>query len=748
MNVIGDLVYRITGDSSALRSELAKTNASVKESGTGLGKLGSIIGKVFAVAGITYAAKKIFDFGKTVVAAGGESQKTLAQLNQTLESTNYAAGMTSKELQDLAQSLSETTAYEDDAILKSEALLLTFTRIGKEVFPDAQRAILDVASAMGGDLQGATIQVGKALNNPIQGIAALTRVGIQFTEQQKQQIKTMMEANNVAGAQAVILKELQTQFGGQAAAQYKDNPLLAFTKVGQNIENIYEGIADELQPQLMKLANTFLLASSSGGSFSVVLRGLGKGLGILANGVTKAMSGLEQFVQYFKLQSFVSESKENAKAYDEWKKRVQFALEMSPRLKKAWEDPKRDKGEGLVPFLKRMNAQTYLDDLNQIMSKQRALAAGTEEAYGKMTQAAVNYDRAFDEVDKKTDKELAEEEKKRKKLLEMIEKQGAAVTNTAPEPEKSASKSKDPRIEAEEELMKLRATAHQQNIVGIITAIKMWDMLYSDVDKSEEEIEKNRLARFQLMRDMFAGGISEIANILSAVQQYQNAVAEQRIADIDRQMQAELAAAGLTEETEIEKLQAEYDEAMAKGDAKLAEEKKREIQKAEIEEKYRKKKSKAEYEAALQSWEIQRALAIAQGAISVINAYSSAAAIPVIGWIMAPIAAATAGIAAALQIAAVEKSKPQPSQFAAGGYVVPGSVYQGDKIDAKLNSGEMVLNQGQQRELFDMANGKGGSGSQPIHVTVMLGAKTLYDELFDAGMRREFIIPSTAVVPA
>lgn len=756
---IGNLIYRITGDSSALRAELAKTNASVKESGTGLGKLGSIIGKVFAVAGITYAAKKIFDFGKTVVAAGGESQKTLAQLNQTLESTNYAAGMTSKELQDLAQSLSETTAYEDDAILKSEALLLTFTRIGKEVFPDAQRAILDVASAMGGDLQGATIQVGKALNDPIRGVAALTRVGVQFNEQQKQQIKTMMEANNVAGAQAVILKELQTQFGGQAVAQFKDNPLLAFTKVGQNIENIYEGIADELQPQLMKLANTFLLASSSGGSFSVILRGIGKGLGIVANGVTKAMSGLEQFIQYFKLQSFVSESKENAKAYEEWKKRVMFALEMSPRLKKAWEDPKRDKGEGIVPFLKRMNANTYLEDLDKIMSKQRSLATSTEDAYGKMTQAAVNYDKAFDEIDKKTDKELAEEEKKRKILLGSINGQPSGTggssegaDNLRKTQQEIAGQQEDELAKKqqlnEEELMKLRSAAHQQNLIGILTAISMWDRLYSDVNKSEEEIEANRLARSQLMRDMFAGGLSELTNILSAVQQYQNAVAEQRIADIDRQMQAELEAAGLTEDTEIEKLQKEYEEAKAKGDMKLADEKEKELKKAEIEEKYRKKKAKAEYEAAVQSWEIQRALAIAQGAISIINAYSSAAAIPFIGWIMAPIAAAAAGVAAALQIAAVEKSKPQASQFAAGGYVVPGSVYQGDKIDAKLNSGEMVLNQGQQRELFDMANGRVGSASQPLHVTVMLGAKLLYDELWDAGTRKEFIIPSTAVVPA
>lgn len=749
---IGNLIYRITGDSSALRAELAKTNASVKESGTGLGKLGTIIKQVFGAAVIGYAVKKIYDFGKAVVTAGGESQKILAQLNQTLESTNHAAGMTSQELQDLAQSLSETTAFEDDAIIKSEALLLTFTRIGREVFPDAQRAILDVAAAMGGDLQGATIQVGKALNDPIRGVAALTRVGVQFNEQQKQQIKTMMEANNVAGAQAVILKELQTQFGGQAVAQFKDNPLLAFTKVGQNIENIYEGIAEDLQPQLMKLSNTFLLASSSGGSFSVILRGIGKGLGIVANGVTKAMSGLEMFVQHFKMKSLLAESEENRKALSEWIKNTELTIKANKRVREEYE--KRPQGEGLYKFIKRMNDEAEksngkkgarfpiaLAQYEKIFGKQADINKQFDEAYGKMTQAAVNYDKAFDDIDKQTDKELAEEEKKRKAIVKLIEQQNEAASKgnspkSEPSSPGSSSDEEDPRIKKEKELQKLKDEIHRDDMRAILATIRMWEVL-----NTEEKQEA--------VRNSFNVSMGYFMTLMSAVEQYQNALADRRIAQIDAQMEAELEAAGLSEDSEIEKLQKEYEEAKAKGDMKLADEKEKELKKAEIEEKYRKKKAKAEYAAALQSWEFQRAIAIAGAAQAVLNAFISGLQAP---WPFSiPIAiaqAAFAGVVGGLQVAAVVASKPQPSKFAAGGYVVPGSVYQGDKIDAKLNSGEMVLNQGQQRELFDMANGRGGNASQPLHVTVMLGAKTLYDELWDAGTRKEFIIPSTAVVPA
>lgn len=732
MTELGSLVYRISGDSSALRAELAKTNTYVSQSTDGVSKLAGMLKTAFTVGGIIAAGKAIFSFTAGVVKGSGEAQANLAQLNQTLESTNHAAGMTSEELQNLAQSLSETTRFEDDAIIKSEALLLTFTRIGRDVFPDAQRAILDVAAAMGGgpeSLQGATIQVGKALNNPIQGISALTRVGIQFTEQQKEQIKVMMQAGDVAGAQSVILKELQTQFGGQAAAQFKDNPLFAFEKFGQQIDNIKEKIGDDAAPALLELANALSIATKEGGLFSAIGDAVARslaGVARMAAPLIKQINSILLTRRMSKAESAFEDAKDAA--YDNYGKYIRESMKAGLSEDEAIRA--RVNTELKNQYFKTKNEYEKLLDEWQRNEKIGYYAFKTD------APASSGGERVAAQSGRQTGgysmQDIQPERSGGKSGLSAAEKERQLQQEIAGQKEEERDKE---RMAREEEIQRLKAETHRQDILGIIATIAMWDQL-------------NEAERAQAIRDSIAGGINEMMNLLGAVQQYQAAVAEQRISDIDRQMQAELAAAGLTEETEIEKLQAEYEEAKAKGDMKLSEEKQRELQKAEIEEKYRKKKAKAEYEAALQSWEIQRALAIAQGAISVINAYSSAAAIPVIGWIMAPIAAATAGIAAALQIAAVEKSKPQPSQFAKGGYVVPGSVYQGDQIDAKLNSGEMVLNQGQQRELFDIANGKGGSGSQPIHVTVMLGAKTLYDELFDAGLRREFIIPSTAVVPA
>ena len=105
-----------------------------------------------------------------------------------------------------------------EAVIEMQALLLTFTKVGEETFPRASMAIADMATRMGTDLKTATIQIGKALNDPILGITSLTRSGIQFTESQKDTIKAMAEMGDMAGAQSLILAELETQFGGSAIA--------------------------------------------------------------------------------------------------------------------------------------------------------------------------------------------------------------------------------------------------------------------------------------------------------------------------------------------------------------------------------------------------------------------------------------------------------------------------------------------------------------------------------------------------
>lgn len=203
-------------------TEEATTEASgglfsgLKTAGGGLLEFASKAG--FAFMGVQMAVQMVKSSIDSVIGPAEQYQEILKQTNDVLESTKGAAGMSAKAIQDLATSLGSSTFYSRDAVQSGENLLLTFTNIGKSVFPQATKTMLDMSKAMGQDIKSSAIQMGKALNDPVAGITALTRVGVTFTNEQKNMIKSMVAAGNTAGAQKIILDELNKEFGGSADA--------------------------------------------------------------------------------------------------------------------------------------------------------------------------------------------------------------------------------------------------------------------------------------------------------------------------------------------------------------------------------------------------------------------------------------------------------------------------------------------------------------------------------------------------
>lgn len=201
---------------------------AAKDSASGvLGHLKNTVGGLGAVAGgVLTVGLGAATAGLAALAGGAAfaiseamgAQAVMAQTEAVIRSTGGAAGMTAEEISNLALKLSGVSRFSDDAIQAGENLLLTFTNIGKDTFPAATQAMLDMATAMGTDAKGGAIQLGKALNDPTKGIAALTRVGVTFSDEQKKLIKRLQETGDMAGAQAVILAELNKEFGGSAAA--------------------------------------------------------------------------------------------------------------------------------------------------------------------------------------------------------------------------------------------------------------------------------------------------------------------------------------------------------------------------------------------------------------------------------------------------------------------------------------------------------------------------------------------------
>jgi hypothetical protein len=220
-NTLMSLLVKLGVDASDYARELADAEGKANKTGSniasGLASIGGgiVVGGIAAV-GAAAAGMTTFLAGSTQAAM--EFQEAQAQLAAVLESTGGAAGLTVDQLNAMSSEYQSLTRYNDEAITGAQSLLLTFTQVGKEVFPDATMAILDMSTAMKMDLKSSTQLVGKALNDPIQGMAALRRVGVQLTDAQEEQIKTFMELGDVASAQKVIIGELETQFGGSAAA--------------------------------------------------------------------------------------------------------------------------------------------------------------------------------------------------------------------------------------------------------------------------------------------------------------------------------------------------------------------------------------------------------------------------------------------------------------------------------------------------------------------------------------------------
>lgn len=220
---LGSVVAHVKADLSDFNDGMNKAKAQVgglKDSFTNATEGIVNFGKQAAVfTGIATTA--LILFGKKSIEAFNESEAVMAQTNAVLKSTGKIAGVTAEQIIGLAKAFQKTTIYSDETVQSGENLLLTFTGIGKNIFPQATETMLNMSTALGQDLKSSAIQLGKALQDPILGVTALRRVGVNFNEQQQDMIKGLVESGHMLEAQTYILKELKTEFGGSAEAMGK-----------------------------------------------------------------------------------------------------------------------------------------------------------------------------------------------------------------------------------------------------------------------------------------------------------------------------------------------------------------------------------------------------------------------------------------------------------------------------------------------------------------------------------------------
>lgn len=243
----------------AVRADLSEFGKDVSTGVEGSAKGGKLKGAGAKIGGLLAAgaaASFAQDFLGGAISGARESQAIANQTAQVIKTTGGAAQVTAEQVGELSAELSKKTAVDDELIQSGANLLLTFTKVrneagkGNNVFDQTVALANDMSVALGQDMKSSSIQLGKALNDPIRGVSALQRVGVSFTAQQKEQIKTLVESGDTLGAQKLILAELDTQFGGSAAAQAD-----ASKRLGVAWGNFQETIGALVIPIVDKLLN-------------------------------------------------------------------------------------------------------------------------------------------------------------------------------------------------------------------------------------------------------------------------------------------------------------------------------------------------------------------------------------------------------------------------------------------------------------------------------------------------------------
>lgn len=249
-SVIGALRVMLGMDTAEFEDGATRAERAANRMERNLGKTAERMQKI----GVTLTAALTAPLAAFAVKGISEARETaaaMAQVESALASMGPVAGRTAEQLVAAAEAFEGKSLLEADVILKDiTANMLTFGNIAGEQFDRAQQAAIDMAERLDKGPREAAVMVGKALNDPIKGIAALGEAGVQFSDKQKAMIQSLVETGNTAAAQGIILGELERQFKGAAEAAQNADPFNAF---GDALNNLAEAVGQKILPRLIPI---------------------------------------------------------------------------------------------------------------------------------------------------------------------------------------------------------------------------------------------------------------------------------------------------------------------------------------------------------------------------------------------------------------------------------------------------------------------------------------------------------------
>jgi hypothetical protein len=249
VEILGEF-RNLTKATQGAESSLGKLNDKVSSVSKGIGKA---IGGIALALGFTGIVSGL----RNAVQAAEEAQVANERIDAIAKSMDLFGNQTKRttdRIKEFAEEQELLIGVEAEVIKATQAKLLTFKEVALSAdvmggaFDRATILASDLAAAGFGEATANATQLGKALNDPVAGISALTRVGLTFTQAQKDVIQSLVATGDVAAAQEVILAELERQVGGTAEATVTDS---------EKMRLALDRVSDEIGTVLLPLLERF-----------------------------------------------------------------------------------------------------------------------------------------------------------------------------------------------------------------------------------------------------------------------------------------------------------------------------------------------------------------------------------------------------------------------------------------------------------------------------------------------------------
>jgi hypothetical protein len=203
-----NIEFNLNVKKDGLSEALDKNTNKAKSLGTALQVAVGSFAASAAIKGISLLSDGVgtlVNFLEDSVKASAESETSLKQLTVALAQTGKLTDENVKSFQALATQIQATTAFEDDAVVSSIALIQSLARLDTDGLKRATIAATNLAATFNIDLDTAARLVGKAAEG---NTTAFGKLGIQFE-------KGTTNAETFSN----VLQTLESRFGGSAAAQ-------------------------------------------------------------------------------------------------------------------------------------------------------------------------------------------------------------------------------------------------------------------------------------------------------------------------------------------------------------------------------------------------------------------------------------------------------------------------------------------------------------------------------------------------